>query len=80
MSHVRDLSVFDWVLLLVFVFGLGFVAYQSKAPETALGPTVEWPEAPPIVEKADIVVEEPVAEPVVVEEEAEEVVEEESWD
>lgn len=76
MSHVRDLSAFDFIVLLIFLLGVGALSMRSYAPSAPSTPGASWPDAPPPQPKQLPAVVEAEPEP----ELEEATVEEESWD
>lgn len=78
MSHVRDLTAFDFIVLVIFLLGVGALSVRSYAPSTPSTPGASWPDAPPPKPKQVPAVVE--AEPDAVEEPDELPEEEESWD
>ncbi len=59
MSQLRETRLFDIVVLILFVFIVGWFAMRSMAPVSSSIPGVQWPSAPApkILEESKVIVE-----------------------
>ncbi|MEO5666918.1 MAG: hypothetical protein ABIR96_02545 [Bdellovibrionota bacterium] len=46
MSQRAETRIFDIVVVVLFVFVLGFLAFRARAPETSSIPGANWPSQP----------------------------------
>ena len=61
MSQVRDLKLFDAIVILIFILVVGYFAKRSHSPSMSSMPGVQWSEipvnAPELLKKSELILE-----------------------